>query len=83
MGDGRDVKLFEHLINILSDDEWHTIEGIANELSLSVESCSEFVIDLENAEVLQVEGDQYEKKNLVKGTSFVDSFLDLPKEVDS
>lgn len=79
----RNEKLFEHLINILADGEWHTIEELADDLSLSIESFNECLTHLEKAEVLQVEGGQYKKKSLVKGTHFVKSFLNLPTEKPS
>lgn len=77
------ARLFDELMDILSDREWHTIEEIADELLLSVSSMKDFLVNLEDAGVLQTEGDGYERKNLVKGTSFVEEYIKLPDEYDS
>ncbi len=82
MDGGNGAELLERFMIILSDRDWHTIEDIADELSLSLDSLNEFLIELEDAEIVLVEGDKYKKTNLVKGTDFVDRFLELPVEED-
>lgn len=77
------AQLFEQLMRILSNGEWHTIEKIADKLSLTVDSLQDFLISLENAEVIQAEGDQFKKNNLIRGTDFVEHYFELPVEEDS
>ena len=80
MGKKESDKLFEQLMHTLSDGEWQTIEEIADEISLTEDTLKDFLIHLENAGVLIVEGNQYNKNNLVKGTDFVKRYLELPVE---
>ena len=80
MTDDPGAKLFEMFIDLLSDEEWHTVEEISEDLSLSVSSLVEFLKDLEYAGVIMVEGESYGKKNLVRGTDFVGKYKELPQE---
>ncbi len=66
---------------ILEDREWHTIGDIAENLSLSVGTMGDIIGKLEEADVLK-STNHLKKTSLVKGSSFIDNFLDLPTEHD-
>lgn len=75
------MEIFEDLMLILEDREWHAIGEIAENLSLSVETMGGIIEKLEEANVVK-STDHLKKTSLVKGSSFIDNFLDLPTEKD-
>lgn len=80
--DGQDVHvLFEDLMEILRDDDWHRVDETADKLSLSDESLLDILKNLEKAGVIESSGLR-KGTSLFRGTGFIDTFFDLPYEED-
>ncbi len=71
------LEIFEDLMKVLKDRDWHPVGEIAEGLSLSLESVKNILDGLEESGVIK-STDHHGKDSLVKGTEFVESFLDLP-----
>lgn len=82
MDKGNGDEILENLMKILEDGDWHTVEDIADKLSLSMESASDILEKLEKAGIIQSTNPR-KKTGLIKGTSFIDTFFELPSPEES